>query len=126
MIDEEIATGPRSDGADQAHGKKQDGADELEHAVDGNSQQPKWHQDEPDQRIKHESQQSHRPAQHEENAPQQELDHDLSLNPAKHSRNQPWFVTNEASERFPASELSRARHSSRSPGSGHGLRRGRA
>jgi len=70
---------PRSDGpraAKEAHREPKDRAHESENAVDGDSHQAERQRQQPDERIKHQSQQRERPAQDEQDDPQKESSHD--------------------------------------------------
>ena len=49
--------------------------DHFKHAVDGDADDPERQQKQPDERIGNESQQRKRPAQNEQNAPEQEGEH---------------------------------------------------
>lgn len=53
--------------------QRDDGAHESEHAIHGDSDEPERNQADPDQRISDERQHGERPAQHEEDAPEQKL-----------------------------------------------------
>ena len=72
-------TSHRSDGpraAKEPDREHKDRADESENAVDGDSHQAERQRQQPDERIKHQSQQRERPAQDEQDDPQKESSHD--------------------------------------------------
>jgi hypothetical protein len=52
-----------------------DGPKQFENAIDGDSHQPEWDQQNPDQRIKHQREECKRPAEEKKNAPEKELNH---------------------------------------------------
>lgn len=62
-----------------ARGKEYDGADKFQCPAHSNADQAKWKQEQPNNRVKHQRQNRERPAQHEQNAPKQEFDHDCIL-----------------------------------------------
>src|ERR1700694_4397665 len=65
--------GPRA--AKEPDGEHKDRADESENAVDGDSHKAERQRQQPDERIKHQSQQRERPAQDEQDDPQNESSH---------------------------------------------------
>src|ERR1035441_3093248 len=64
-----------SDGLKEPDREEDDGAHHFQHASYCNSNQAEWQQKKPHNRVKHQRQQSQRPAQNQQNAPQQKLDH---------------------------------------------------
>ena len=71
-------TSHRSDGpraAKEPDREHKDRADESENAVDGDSHQAERQRQQPDERIKHQSQQRERPAQDEQDEPEKESSH---------------------------------------------------
>lgn len=68
----------RSDGPwtpKEAYGEHEDGADETENSVDGDSHKAERQRQQPDDWIEYESQQRERPAQDEQDDPQEESSH---------------------------------------------------
>jgi hypothetical protein len=59
--------------------KKKDRAEQFQHAFHSDTDDTKGQQDQPHKGIKHERHESERPAQEEQKAPQQELQHDGSI-----------------------------------------------
>src|SRR5665213_3019001 len=59
--------------------EEDDGAHHFQHASYCNSNQTEGQQKQPHNRIKHQRQQSQRPAQNQQNTPQQKLDHCFSV-----------------------------------------------
>jgi hypothetical protein len=59
----------------QSCGKHDNGAQQAEDAIDGNADEPKRNQEDPDERIDSQRQQGQRPVQHQQDAPEQELHH---------------------------------------------------
>jgi hypothetical protein len=57
------------------HREHDDRAQQSEHAVDGNAQDPERDQEDPHERVDNQRQQRERPAEHEQDTPQQELHH---------------------------------------------------
>ena len=57
----------------ESRGKKDDAAQQSEHPVDGNADDPKWKQQDPDERIEEKREQRQGPAEHEQDAPKQEF-----------------------------------------------------
>jgi hypothetical protein len=72
-----------SDGAgpaQQTHGKQEESANKAKHSVNGDARDAKRQSQQPNDGIKHQSQQRYGPAQNEQNAPQKESGHgNLSL-----------------------------------------------
>ena len=56
-------------------GQHDDGAQQAEHAVHGDADEPKRNQQEPHERVEEQGQQGQGPAEDEEDAPEEELDH---------------------------------------------------
>ena len=67
--------------AHQSGGKDDDAAQQAEHAVDRNAHEPKWNQEDPHERVDDECQESQRPAEHQQDAPKQELHHTSKYDP---------------------------------------------
>jgi hypothetical protein len=61
--------------AEQASGEHHYSPDQGEHSVDGDPNQPEWQQQKPHDGIEDQGQQSQRPAENEEKAPEQESEH---------------------------------------------------
>ena len=74
--------------AQHADGQQNDRRKQPEDAADGNSHDPKWQQDHPHDRVEHERQQGDRPAEKQEQQPDQESNHPLFVRelPAEGSR----------------------------------------
>ena len=74
--------GPRA--AKEPDGEHKDRADESENAVDGDSHKAERQRQQPNKRIKHQSQQRERPAQNEQDNPQKKSSHQsLTMDRAK-------------------------------------------
>src|SRR5665213_2256167 len=67
--------------AEQSRRKENQCGNQFQRAVNRNLNQPKWQQNQPDDRVQHNRQQGHGPAQNEENTPEKKLDHILRLLP---------------------------------------------
>ena len=65
----------RARSAEHSCGKHQHSSQEAQHAADGDTDEAKWEQENPDERIQEQRQQSQRPADHQQNAPEQEFRH---------------------------------------------------
>jgi hypothetical protein len=61
--------------AQHSRGKHENAPQEAEHPADGHTNQAKWKQDNPDQRIQKECEDGHGPTDHEQDAPQEEFRH---------------------------------------------------
>jgi len=59
----------------QSGGKKDDAAHEGENAIDRDTHDPEGNEEDPDKRIEDQRRQSQWPAQHEQDAPEEELHH---------------------------------------------------
>jgi hypothetical protein len=66
------------DGSDEPSRKKKECGDQLEGAADDKADEPEGQKDEPDDRIEKESREGQGPADHEENAEQQEFEHQIA------------------------------------------------
>jgi hypothetical protein len=64
-----------SDGAEDADGEEEDGGDEGEDSGDRDADDAEGQSDKPHDGIKDEREQGKRPAEHEKNAKEKELDH---------------------------------------------------
>jgi hypothetical protein len=84
------ATG-ESNGAEEPHGEKNYGADQFQRTANRDANQPKRHQQQPDDRIQQERSKGQRPAQHQQNAPQEKLHHSYSASARTGLRPQ-WFI----------------------------------
>ena len=60
---------------EQQRRQRDQGSNQVQHATDGNSREPEWQENEPNDRIGNQCQYCNRPAQDEKDAPQQEFDH---------------------------------------------------
>src|SRR6266478_6861321 len=68
--------------------------DDLQHPVQGDPEDAKWQQQQPDEWIGNQRQQSQRPAQHKQNAPQEESEHgETSVSS--------WLDTRDSRRKFP-------------------------
>jgi hypothetical protein len=59
--------------------QQDDSSYQLQDAIDRDTHDPEWQQEEPDQWIEHESRQRKGPAEDEENAPEQKFNHRYSI-----------------------------------------------
>jgi hypothetical protein len=66
------------DSAESSGGEKEDRGDECKGAFDYDAHQAKGQQAQPDKRIEDEGKERERPADHEEEAKEQEFEHDVS------------------------------------------------
>lgn len=57
--------------------QKDDGFYQFQHTINGDAQDPEWQRQQPEYGIKHQGQQRQRPAQEEQQAPEQEREHRL-------------------------------------------------
>jgi len=73
MVFSQALQGPRT--AHQSRGKHHETAQQSEHAVHRNAYEPERNQKDPHERVDDECRQSQRPAEHEQDAPEQELHH---------------------------------------------------
>ena len=67
----------RLDAAKDTRGEQEEGCDELEDAVHDDADKPEWKQQEPDKWIENEHEQRGRPADNEQDAEENQLDHRL-------------------------------------------------
>jgi hypothetical protein len=65
----------RLDGAEDAAGEVEEGGDEVEDSVDGDAQETKGEQDEPDEGVEDHGKKRERPAGDQEDAEEEEADH---------------------------------------------------
>ena len=56
-------------------GEHHDASHETQHTLDRDTDQAEWNEEEPDDRVEHQRQQRERPADNQQQAPQQELHH---------------------------------------------------
>jgi hypothetical protein len=73
--DQDSDWSPGSRTAEQSRGKHHDPAQQPQHAVHGNAQNSERDQQDPHQRVYDQYQEGQRPAQHEQDAPDQEFPH---------------------------------------------------
>jgi hypothetical protein len=81
LSDQTDAISRKLDGAERSCRQKKESGDECEGAFDDNTQQAEGQQAYPDERIKDEGYERERPADDEEEAEEEELDHDVSSFP---------------------------------------------
>jgi hypothetical protein len=60
--------------------KHNNGPQQSQCAVNGDAYNAKWQEEQPDKRVGDESQNSDRPTQHEQNAPEKKCDHETLTN----------------------------------------------
>src|SRR2546422_11773723 len=65
--------------AQDSSGKRDDGEEKLQDPADCDADNPERQQEQPHQRIKHQGEDRHRPADDRQDAPEKELEHRVSL-----------------------------------------------
>src|SRR2546426_7646727 len=85
--------------AQDSCGKRDDGVEKLQDPADCDADNPERQQEQPHQRIKHQGEDRHRPAENSQDAPEKELDHRVFLS------NSPLGLIRRTSEKVPCARL---------------------